>query len=575
MRSRHGTLGTLLVLAAMLIAVAPYRLSPRVRAAQLRMQLQASGSAESVGEIDCVHFDECGGCAIASDLLDVNAAIEARTFCESHLSMGPHAAQASGGGGGGDESGGAAVDGFKVVLGDATGWRTLAKLAVADGGARGGIQLGLYAARSRTVVPIPQCVVHHPSINAAQRALLSSCRRCGIRAFDEKTGRGELRYVTIMVERRTGAVAVGLIFASTAIREVAPRARLVAKALREALGQEDVALHSVWAHLRGNGGGNAIFSPRPDAWHCIVGAKTVAESFEEDLRRLVDSGAIADGDIRQRVLDPATKLPLLHYSPAGFRQANMDAFAGVVAAVAAHVPRGAAVAELFGGCGTLGLSVEALRGPLRFLRCSDENEASAEGFAKTARFMDGGERGGAQGTKFGMWQSRLSFEAFSAFDAVINDAARDAEVLLVDPPRSGLGPDLLALLCENSRGAAPIGMRAGAKLVYVSCGLDSFKRDALQLLASRRWRMEAAEGHLLFPGSNHVETVAVFQHLSGSARGGGGGGGGGGAGADAGAGAGASGGAGAGTRAGPAAGRPQRKGKPKNKFMSRRRRKDP
>ena len=189
--------------------------------------------------------------------------------------------------------------------------------------------------------------------------------------------------------------------------------------------------------------------------------------------------------------------------------------------------------------------------------------------------MDGGERGGAQGTKFGMWQSRLSFEAFSAFDAVINDAARDAEVLLVDPPRSGLGPDLLALLCENSRGAAPIGMRAGAKLVYVSCGLDSFKRDALQLLASRRWRMEAAEGHLLFPGSNHVETVAVFQHLSGSARGGGGGGGGGGAGADAGAGAGASGGAGAGTRAGPAAGRPQRKGKPKNKFMSRRRRKDP
>ena len=49
-------------------------------------------------------------------------------------------------------------------------------------------------------------------------------------------------------------------------------------------------------------------------------------------------------------------------------------------------------------------------------------------------------------------------------------------------------------------------------LVYVSCGFDALARDCEKLLSSRAgWKLESATGYLLFPGSNHVETLCVFK----------------------------------------------------------------
>eukprot|EP00461_Guttulinopsis_vulgaris_P003735 UN03736 len=48
-------------------------------------------------------------------------------------------------------------------------------------------------------------------------------------------------------------------------------------------------------------------------------------------------------------------------------------------------------------------------------------------------------------------------------------------------------------------------------LVYVSCGFTAFKNDCNALINSpAKWKIAHTHAHLLFPGSNHIETLTVF-----------------------------------------------------------------
>lgn len=47
------------------------------------------------------------------------------------------------------------------------------------------------------------------------------------------------------------------------------------------------------------------------------------------------------------------------------------------------------------------------------------------------------------------------------------------------------------------------------RVVYVSCGFDALKRDAMGLIAAG-WTLRHSEGFVLFPGSDHIETLAIF-----------------------------------------------------------------
>jgi tRNA/tmRNA/rRNA uracil-C5-methylase (TrmA/RlmC/RlmD family) len=46
--------------------------------------------------------------------------------------------------------------------------------------------------------------------------------------------------------------------------------------------------------------------------------------------------------------------------------------------------------------------------------------------------------------------------------------------------------------------------------VYVSCGLESFRNDAVQLSAHGKLRLAALTAFNLLPFTEHVETVARF-----------------------------------------------------------------
>lgn len=78
--------------------------------------------------------------------------------------------------------------------------------SVPDGsGRRSGkkVALGLFARGTHDLVEIPDCVVHHPRINAAVAAITEAASRCGVKAYDEIDGTGELRYVQLTAVARS------------------------------------------------------------------------------------------------------------------------------------------------------------------------------------------------------------------------------------------------------------------------------------------------------------------------------------------------------------------------------------
>ena len=101
--------------------------------------------------------------------------------------------------------------------------------------------------------------------------------------------------------------------------------------------------------------------------------------------------------------------------------------------------------------------------------------------------------------------SRVGYESKNATDMVLGNSIRafqQTNIILVDPPRKGLEEPVLNLLCSSSINAK--------LLVYVSCGFEAFKRDCGALLDSGKLSLNQAEGHLLFPGSDAIETLAFF-----------------------------------------------------------------
>jgi 23S rRNA (uracil1939-C5)-methyltransferase len=73
-------------------------------------------------------------------------------------------------------------------------------------------------------------------------------------------------------------------------------------------------------------------------------------------------------------------------------------------------------------------------------------------------------------------------------------------LIVVDPPRTGLGPEITALLAEI---AAPA-------LVYVSCDPATLARD-LRALADSGYAIESIALADLFPQTFHLETVVQLR----------------------------------------------------------------
>jgi 23S rRNA (uracil1939-C5)-methyltransferase len=92
----------------------------------------------------------------------------------------------------------------------------------------------------------------------------------------------------------------------------------------------------------------------------------------------------------------------------------------------------------------------------------------------------------------------MTFDIADLYDTP--DTLPEADVLVLDPPRSGAGPNLERWLAQSKCG----------QLVYVSCNAQTFAADAARICAAGFCLLEAGAFDM-FPHTAHVESMGYFE----------------------------------------------------------------
>jgi len=331
----------------------------------------------------------------------------------------------------------------ELEIGARTGFRHRARLAVR--GRAGRPKIGIFAEGSHRVVDIPSCQIHHPLINEVGRALKVCMRELGSSCYSDGAHAGLVRALQVAVERSSQSAQIMLV-----CNDQTPAAALpLLDRLRERLGER---VHSTWWN------GNAEVTNR------ILGGAFHHHSGPASLMERIGGAQV-------------------YFPPAAFGQNNLDLFERMVARIHAHVPPGSELVELYAGCGAIGLGLAASCARLVF---NEISPASLEGLALGVHHLPAEQR------------SRVRVVPGPA-PAACPDIQPES-VVIVDPPRKGLEPEVLHAL----------GERRPRRLLYLSCDLGSLLRDAEPLIASGL-KLVHTVGYDAFPYTEHIETLAIFQ----------------------------------------------------------------
>jgi 23S rRNA (uracil1939-C5)-methyltransferase len=328
-------------------------------------------------------------------------------------------------------------------------WRHRAKMAVR--GSSENPLIGLFKVHSHEVYPIPECLVHHPHLNQAFECVRLWMLNHGIIPYDENTGKGELRYLQGVVQRKSGRVQLSLIINS--VEEEGENALKWRLLFLQLANEHPNLWHSIWVNYN-NQRHNVIFG---DKWSHIWGEKDLWEQF---------------GEVE------------VCYGPASFGQANLPLFERMLVKIKELVLPQACVVEYYAGVGVIGLYL-ADKG--RWIRCSEMNPYAENYFNQSCSRLS------QEITKKLTFSSRSTQQALSLMD--------EATTVIVDPPRKGLDPSFISYLKKTS---------TITQLLYISCGWEGFKRDC-QKLMNEGWKIINLEGYHFFPGTNHVELLANFE----------------------------------------------------------------
>jgi len=334
----------------------------------------------------------------------------------------------------------------RLISGGSSAFRLRARLAIR--GHKGSPKLGLFELGTHRVVHIPHCSVQHPLINRVaaivRRALVDAQLTC----FSDRARLGIARFLQVVVERSSQSAQVVLVANSDSAEPLEACFGLI----RERLGSD---LHSLWFNAN-RAEGNTILGSDFQRW---CGAESVVECF----------GGAA-----------------VHYPPGAFGQSNLEIAQAIIEHVRAQIPTGARVAEFNAGVGAIALSV---LDRVTEIRVNELGAASLQGLALGMAQLDA--------------VSRAKMTVLPGAAGAASAAAAAVDVVIADPPRKGLDPELTAQLAADPP----------ERFIYVSCDFDSLLRDAEHLTAQCRLKLASLTAFNLMPFTEHVETVARFDRV--------------------------------------------------------------
>jgi 23S rRNA (uracil1939-C5)-methyltransferase len=169
---------------------------------------------------------------------------------------------------------------------------------------------------------------------------------------------------------------------------------------------------------------------------------------------------------------------------AGFFQVNP----GAAAILHGHVMRAAGspshVVDLYGGVGVFGLAIAKAGARVVVIEADADSVLCG---------LEAADRERIPGVRFVNADALAGLQALSGGD-------RKPEVVIADPPRSGLGRGVATAIA---------GLRP-ARVVLIGCDPAAFSRDA-GAIAKLGYRLASVQAIDLFPQTDHVEAVGTLE----------------------------------------------------------------
>ena len=316
------------------------------------------------------------------------------------------------------------------------GYRNKVQFPVAKGKA------GFYKKGTHDLIPVDHCLIQPDCADRAREAVLQWMRDCKVPSYEESTHTGLIRHIFVRYGEKTGQILVCLVCNGPDL----PKKKCLIELLSKIPGMTPIAMN---VNTRK---GNAIMG---DITKTLWGE----DAIEDILCGL-----------RFRI------------SPRSFYQVNRDQaeilYEKVIAC--AELTGVETVMDLYCGTGTITL---CLAGKAKKVIGVEVIDAAIEDAKENAK------RNGIENAEF------FCADAGQAAQKLSQEGTRP-DVIVVDPPRKGLIPDVIDAICTMSPN----------KVVYVSCDPATLGRD-IKLLCERGYRLTHTEAVDLFPRCSHIESV--------------------------------------------------------------------
>jgi 23S rRNA (uracil1939-C5)-methyltransferase len=199
-------------------------------------------------------------------------------------------------------------------------------------------------------------------------------------------------------------------------------------------------------------------------------------------RRTVTAGGtpcVLDTLVLEQESGGPAELQLQHHA-AAFFQGNRYLLARLASRVVSLVPKGPVV-DLYAGVGLFAASLAA-SGWSSVVAVEGDRAAAADLAANAAPFGEA------------LRAVEMPVERYLVGHPVGPDTT-----IVIDPPRTGL----------SKEASAAVASQRASRLIYVSCDVATFARDARRLLDAG-YQLLHLEAFDLFPNTAHVEAVGVF-----------------------------------------------------------------
>jgi 23S rRNA (uracil1939-C5)-methyltransferase len=330
-----------------------------------------------------------------------------------------------------------------VGMDDPWGYRNKAQLPIVEHG--GDVVVGLYQAGSHRIVDVSGCLVQHPLTNRIVQQVRDIAKDLGMSLYDEKAHKGELRTVVARVGFETGECQLTLV---TRTKELSNSKRLIERIVASV-----PEITSIMQNVN------------PEKTSIIFGEETFSlwgkEVMEEQL-----------GDVQ------------FSLSPRAFFQLNPEQTTKLynLVADAAALTGNEVLVDAYCGVGTIGLW---LAPKAREVHGMDIVPEAIEDAKRNAE-------------KSGVTNARFVVGAAEKILVEWMKKGMRPDVVVVDPPRTGLAPELLEALLKTRP----------KKIVYVSCNPATLGKDCGVL--GQSYTVKKITPVDMFPQTAHVECCSLL-----------------------------------------------------------------